>query len=600
MGESAYACPACGGGMELDEKSGNMICPYCDTVMDAEQYRAQRAAEGGAAGAADAKKPFVIFCRSCGAPAGYDIASQSYRCPHCGQTEGVREAQRGFFRWRELKSRSLLAETTANQTRSCPNCGAVTLFPEGEATGRCAFCASALVREEFESSVNFPEMIIPFVLTREEALVQLERWCRENEKTPEAAAVRENLRLLDGWYLPYQMIRGPVDAAIRRDAAQRIYHCSGYLEGSTVCTAGNLDNLVLEAAEPFDWNGLVPFEHGYIAGHKARLQDISDFRTNRRAMEEVGEDYRPYVEKVMQTKGCRIDLSAEQLMSAPVLLPMYLIRTKNLFAVVNGQTGKVAVCIERVKKQYIKLAEPAAITAAALAVSLWLCRAQSELTYRFGLPLLLACVIGAIAFAAKDREIRKMVTRVILTSDGSVARRENRQLVIEQGMDVFRNPFPNIPPFYDVVNGVRTPVEIRFYPPGRVIGIAAKGLAVLLLPYLAAVLIRLIQLGAWAQPLDALRTIRFADGVIWLILAAAIVPALYTRMYRQDVYNHPYIYQLGRDGTKTLIGSAKDRKVTFRGYMRTLWGAEADKKTALVCLIVGIFALISVLMLLTG
>lgn len=601
MDTTMCKCPACGAIIISDTETKEVNCPYCGTNVSTVEYKEYKeAAEPEIRNAAehDTGNPFIVYCKNCGAPAGYDISSQSYRCMHCGQKSGIQEAQKGFIRWRQLKSESLMTETTTNQQLSCPNCGAVVLFPKGEATNNCIFCGSTLIRDEFEHSTNFPEMIIPFVLTKEDALKQLKSWCKENKATPEAKAVMKNLNMLDGWYLPYQMIRGPVDVTVHRDAVQRIYHCDGYLEGSVVCTAENLDNMVLEAAEPFDPNGLIPFEHGYIAGHKARLQDISDFRTSERVMEEIGEGYRPYVEKVMQTRGCVLDLSSENLMSAPVLVPMYFIQTGELFAVVNGQTGKVAVSLERTKKQIIKLREPAILTAIVLAVSFWICRTQETFQNRVGLPLMITCVFGMIAFAAMRGEIKKKVTRIILSSSNSLAYREADELKITQGEDVFKNPFPNIPSFYEIINGVRTSVNIRFYPPVRVIGIIAKCVFLVLLPYLAAFLIKVIMLGAWAHPLIALGQLQLLSGAIWLIFMFAVIPAVYIKMYRQDAYNHPYIYIKEADGSMKLNGNAKDRRITLKGYMKILWKDEARKKIKMIYLLLGSAGVLSVLMLL--
>ena len=591
-------CAACGGTMESNAELTEMHCPYCETTIPLEKIGEPEETKTKHTVELNGKNPFVVYCKNCGAPAGYDILSQSYRCAYCGETSGIEEAQKGFIRWRELKSESLMTETTTNQQRNCPNCGAVVLFPEGEATNSCVFCGSALVRDEFGKSANFPEMIIPFVLTREEAVELLKNWCRENNKTPEAKAVMENLSALDGWYLPYQMIRGPVDVTIHRDAAQRVYHCYGYLEGSTVCTAENLDNMVLETAEPFDPNGLIPFEHGFIAGHKARLQDISDFRTHERVLEEIGEDYRPYVEKVMQTRGCELDLSSENLMNAPVLIPMYLIRAGKLFAVVNGQTGKIAVSMERTKTHIIQLLEPAIIMAITLAVGLWLCRTQGSFEYRVGLPLMLTFIIGLIAIAAKDKEIKKKAARIILSSANSAAHREHKELKLAQGEDAFKNPFPNIPSFYEIINGIRTPVDIRFYPPVRVIGIIAKLLFLIFLPYTVAFLIKIIQLGAWAHPFAALQQIHLSNGSLWLIFMFGCIPAIYIKMYRQDVYNHPYIYIKAPNASGELIGNARDRRITLKGYMKILWGDEASKKIRTIYLLLGSVGVLSVLTLL--
>ena len=63
---------------------------------------------------------------------------------------------------------------------------------------------------------------------------------------------------------------------------------------------------MLNDAEPFDWSEARPFEYGLIAGMPVKLNDSSDADINKRITEEVAEDFRPEVEKVMQTSGVTI------------------------------------------------------------------------------------------------------------------------------------------------------------------------------------------------------------------------------------------------------------------------------------------------------
>ena len=53
----------------------------------------------------------------------------------------------------------------------------------------CAFCGNALIRKEYLSSEDLPEMIIPFRITEEEAKECLDAWCRKNRGKPEAKAL---------------------------------------------------------------------------------------------------------------------------------------------------------------------------------------------------------------------------------------------------------------------------------------------------------------------------------------------------------------------------------------------------------------------------
>ena len=115
--------------------------------------------------------PLRIFCKNCGAPAGFDIIRQTYSCPNCGQVSGIEEVKKDVAQWRELKKRDNKARTAGQnlEKHACPTCGAEVAIPAGEATGACDFCGSKLVRKELVSAEQMPELIIPFFITPEEA-----------------------------------------------------------------------------------------------------------------------------------------------------------------------------------------------------------------------------------------------------------------------------------------------------------------------------------------------------------------------------------------------------------------------------------------------
>ena len=211
-----------------------------------------------------------VSCRNCDAPAGFDILTQTYRCAYCGEVTGIEQAKKEQLHWKTLAKNQISGTDKPQDIAycTCPKCGAQLIFPEGEASETCAFCKSKLVRSEFSSPENIPEMVIPFFLTEAEAKERLLKWGKENEKSPEGRNVVANINKMQAYYLPYRLVRGPVQGTVFRDGTERKYHCGGYLEGIAVNTSKQLDNLVLNEIEPFDWSEAKQFEYGYIAGHK--------------------------------------------------------------------------------------------------------------------------------------------------------------------------------------------------------------------------------------------------------------------------------------------------------------------------------------------
>ena len=173
-----------------------------------------------------------VRCLSCGAPAKYDVIRQSYVCAFCGGQVELSQAQaqkRGFRQLQQEKIRRS-AEAFHLLRANCTGCGAELVFEEQEAQTSCAFCGRALVRRDYAVSEEMPEMILPFRLTEGEARDCLREWCRANPRREEAKHLLPLADKLRGFYLPYELIRGPVKSRVSRMDAKRVYNCEGYVD----------------------------------------------------------------------------------------------------------------------------------------------------------------------------------------------------------------------------------------------------------------------------------------------------------------------------------------------------------------------------------
>ena len=125
-----------------------------------------------------------------------------------------------------------------------------------------------MVRKEFEESDSFPELIIPFAITIEEAKQKLLEFL--DKSTPsikeEVEIAKNNINKMQGYYLPYCLIRGPIEYKVKRAYTNREFHCEAFVETNFINASKDLDNEVLDAMEPYDWNRIIPFDFGCIAG----------------------------------------------------------------------------------------------------------------------------------------------------------------------------------------------------------------------------------------------------------------------------------------------------------------------------------------------
>ena len=67
------------------------------------------------------RSPLRIYCKNCGAPAGFDIINQTYRCPNCGEVTGIQEANDAVYQWKNLQKENLRTSSAAERGEECPS-----------------------------------------------------------------------------------------------------------------------------------------------------------------------------------------------------------------------------------------------------------------------------------------------------------------------------------------------------------------------------------------------------------------------------------------------------------------------------------------------
>lgn len=472
------------------------------------------------------KHPIHLLCPECGAPVKYNIKDNIYHCSYCGADTPPGEQIKRIERWRSLNQNRLKKEVKSADAvlYACPGCGAEVIVKESEATGTCSFCGGSLVRREFTEDLSYPESVIPFQITLDEAKEKLSKWVSAHGSLKEKQLVKKNIQKMAGYYLPYQFVRGPIACTIIRDMSQRKYHCGGYVDEIVVNASKQLRNEVLDAAEPFNWEECREFHFGYVAGHRVKMQDVSEQELVKRTEKEVESDYLPVVEKTMHTKGVDIETGKTDLEQLPVLLPMYLISQANLTAVVNGQTGAVALSLNKtVDTNRYWFVEPLLTTIIPFVI-VWLWLGSIEIA------LMGAAVVGCIAFVAfgQDKE-------------------EHLQLKVNsENKKTDKGSKNAVPVFREMYKGETVNVEIRFFTVARIIRNVIGIVLFNVLPLLIAIFFQ------WSEN-KPISELYFSYISIWLVLSVPFTFIFWIAYLRRDVYDHPIVYQLFNDGTKKRI-----------------------------------------------
>ena len=507
------------------------------------------------------EKIMTIHCASCGAPAQYDIVKQNYHCPNCGEDTGTEIPLKKLREFRSLTKTLLEQELPDSQTVACecPNCGARVIVKEHEVTETCIFCQSKILRSNVQMREGFPEMLIPFRLNRKQAEQQLDEWIEKHSDKKESEILKENRKKLKGIYLPYELIRGPIRFEVARDNSDRRYTCGGFLEHVAVNVTERCNNLLLNGMEPFLWEDLEPFQFGYIAGHAAEVPTADGVELRRRVFEEVAEEYRPTVERTMQTTGLSLYPSTDALLRLPAFLPVYFLDCGDVQAAVNGQTGKVSVLAAKETRTYPWVIEPLLGTLAVMLFFFFVFRNYGgvpmdpkELFELVGMAGLLAALILFTIFS-KGREAR--VRRKIYKS---ISEKEKK------------NPGETMEPvFFEQIQGQEIPVRLGFYSGGRMVKIALILLLTNLSPSILAWLftaVSCIGTGDWAL----LGQLDYSYNMVWLCLALPVSVVGFVVFGRIEIYDSPVIFRILENGGRKRIRVKKENRKPLHMRWRTV------------------------------
>ncbi len=316
-----YKCPACGAGLVYGAKSGDMMCEYCDSHFTLDQLNEINAAEAEAAGA--------------------DSIS-----------------------WADHEDTQVEGEFSAV---ICPSCGAEIVADETTAATECVYCGNPTVIRKKLSGIFKPDWVIPFKVTKKQAVDALAKLYRGKKLLPDAFTKDNRIEKVSGMYVPYWLFDCHADGrmtfnatrvSVYSDAKYNYTRTDKYLvtrSGSAdfknipVDGSTKLDNKYTEAIEPYDYSELTEFSDMYLSGYMADRYDVESKDCCPRADERVRQSLFAELSKSVQgystvtQKDGKIQNTNGKIQY--VLMPVWILNTKYKDKVytfaMNGQTGKL-------------------------------------------------------------------------------------------------------------------------------------------------------------------------------------------------------------------------------------------------------------------
>ncbi|MBR3250429.1 MAG: hypothetical protein IKF80_01845 [Erysipelotrichaceae bacterium] len=490
------------------------------------------------------KRITEIYCPNCGAAASFDIKKQRYLCGYCGSKVEIGEAQQQKIGFRKIRSDVL--KKSVKQYKlfnvSCTGCGAQIVFEENEALSTCPFCNKTLVRSEYLNASNMPECVIPFAITQKEAKTLLKKWCEENKTKEEARKLLPLIDDLKGFYLPYELVKGPVHMEVGRMDGERTYDCEGFINDEFVNRSKQLDNLLLDGMEPYDLNALTEFDFAYVAGQRVKISDISNDDLERRVNSETSKIYTPTIRKVLEAKAVEVRSDARSMIRLPSLLPVYYICHGELMAAVNGQTGKVSVRALKPSHYYFlpwwfKAILMTIVFSAIVFGSFCLFGMSVEKSlYITGLlAMFFIIVILCVYSDTVHNDFAVESGRKIYTSKGHTFMRERGELILSD--EILKRKVVE-PVFFENLDGEVQPVVLRFITPSRILRIIVQCLGVIFLPVILALFINGFDF----------KKLNLAGSAVWFCIFVPVVPIYLLKLEIVQLHDNPWIYTFTKKG----------------------------------------------------
>ncbi len=334
-------------------------------------------------------------CPACTAPLRYDGESEKLECEYCGGSftlaeveklyaDRVEEAAAAFPEAEEKDwdasdlSGDWGEDAAGMRAYTCPSCGAELVCEETTAATSCPYCGNnAIVPGQFKGTLK-PDYVIPFKLSKEEAVRALKQHYGKKIFLPKAFSDANHLEEVKGIYVPFWLIDGEADADCtfhgtrshtRREGDYRVTTTEHFhvrragtvaFERVPVDASRKMQDAYMDALEPFDYGELKPFSTAYLPGYLADKYDVSaeesmargESRCRNSATAAMRADVLGY--ETLTPLGTRVQLRRGKVHYA--LIPVWTLHTKwqgkDYLFMMNGQTGKMVGDLPISRKKY--------------------------------------------------------------------------------------------------------------------------------------------------------------------------------------------------------------------------------------------------------
>lgn len=319
-----YKCPCCNAGLVFEPGVQQLTCEYCDNTFELDTVRAFNESD------APQKDEF--------------------------QWEEQQQAQ-----WTEEERQTM-------QSYQCPSCGGEIITDNTTAATFCPFCGNPTIIPARLSGGLKPDAVIPFQKSKEEAQEAFLKLCKGKILLPKGFTSEQQIEKITGMYVPYWLYdcNAEYDGSFKATRIhtwsdpQYLYtktdhyllrrRASAAFSGIPMDGSSKMEDIFMESIEPFDYTGMIDYDHAYLTGYFADKYDVESESGEERIRQRVEQSMADAIQETILgyataiANNRRMDVQHSQ--AKYVLLPVWMLNTnyqgKIYTFMMNGQTGKIA------------------------------------------------------------------------------------------------------------------------------------------------------------------------------------------------------------------------------------------------------------------
>lgn len=298
-------------------------------------------------------------CPNCGSDMVFDSETGMLSCHSCGRTDDIKTMPD------PLKRNVFLDDEAAEY--HCKSCGAVVITELETTATTCSFCGSVVVLGDRLSGKLAPAVVIPFAISKDEAMQAFRKWCRNGLLTPKGFMTADRVKGITGMYVPFWLYELNNLVEVQAHGTRVSTYTRGdyrYTETQhfdvyrrirlnyvnvPIDASEKMNDNLMDKLEPFPYKQLESFKTAYLAGYVAEKYSYDDKELFPRAKNKISSYIEEYIRSTM-TQYTTVNYTSKQVdtefkPAEYALLPVWVVhydynKLEYTFAM-NGQTGKI-------------------------------------------------------------------------------------------------------------------------------------------------------------------------------------------------------------------------------------------------------------------